>query len=688
MKKLCLILLLIIANSVTGSNKTDSITSLINSTKIDTIKVICYEQLGANYRLSNEDSALFFNQKALDVADKIEDKRFLAEAFREYGLTAQAIGKYDLAAEYYEKSLDVHELLNNSGEVANCMNDIGIAYYYAGNYDNAREYFEKSGVKRMEVGDSIGAGQAFNNTGIMYDIAGKPKKAISLYLRALSIYESAMDTNLMIGTYANIGIIQIGQKNFTEALKTYEKQKELSKAINHEQHYAVALISLATVYDNLEKYIIAREGLEEALEIVLKLNNKPLVATCYTNLAANYELTNESKKALEFSLKAIKIKEEIGANGKMAISQISAAKAYDGLKQYNKSISLYKQALDNAIITNYFDYIVQSHKGLSIVYGKTGNYKQAYHHQSKFIAFNDSILSQENSKIIKELEEKYENEKKQGEIELLNRNSELKDVKLAKSDEESKRKSIQLYAALLGVLLLVILAGLILKNNQERKKNNNILLQKNDEISEQKDIVDEKNKEILDSITYAKRIQNAILPTPKIVKEYLQESFILYKPKDIVAGDFYWMESVVSNNKQKVLFAAADCTGHGVPGAMVSVVCHNALNRSVREYGLTDPGEILDKTREIVIQEFEKSDEDVKDGMDIALCSLQENTLKYAGAHNPLWLVKKNEIIEIKANKQPIGKFDNPVPYTTHTINLEKEDSLYIFSDGFVDQFG
>ena len=188
----------------------------------------------------------------------------------------------------------------------------------------------------------------------------------------------------------------------------------------------------------------------------------------------------------------------------------------------------------------------------------------------------------------------------------------------------------------------------------------------------------------MDSITYAKRIQSAILPSAKRVSEHLNEHFILYKPKDVVAGDFYWLEQTHNT----VLFAAADCTGHGVPGAMVSVVCHNALNRSVREHGLTDPGEILTKTREIVVQEFAKSEEDVKDGMDIALCALEGNKLHYAGANNPLWIIRKGEIIETKANKQPIGQFDNPVPYTTHPFELEKGDTIYIFSDGYMDQFG
>jgi serine phosphatase RsbU (regulator of sigma subunit)/ligand-binding sensor domain-containing protein len=255
-------------------------------------------------------------------------------------------------------------------------------------------------------------------------------------------------------------------------------------------------------------------------------------------------------------------------------------------------------------------------------------------------------------------------------------------------------RTVWAYISYIIVFILLIYFSIKLSVNRIKQQNIRLeetvqvrtkeVVKQKAEAEKQRDLVNEKNREITDSIQYAKRIQSAILPPDKVVKEYLKESFILYKPKDIVAGDFYWMENI----EQKILFAAADCTGHGVPGAMVSVVCNNALNRSVREYGLTDPGEILDKTREIVIQEFEKSDEEVKDGMDIALCSIEGNQLKYAGANNPLWLIRKGEIIETKANKQPIGKFDTPLPYTTHTFELQKEDSVYIFSDGYVDQFG
>ncbi|MBD3635980.1 MAG: SpoIIE family protein phosphatase [Crocinitomicaceae bacterium] len=217
-----------------------------------------------------------------------------------------------------------------------------------------------------------------------------------------------------------------------------------------------------------------------------------------------------------------------------------------------------------------------------------------------------------------------------------------------------------------------------------------------EELAKQNNLLQERNQEITDSIVYAQRIQNAILPPDQFIKEHLPQSFVLYKPKDIVAGDFYWLEE----KEGVILFAAADCTGHGVPGAMVSVICNNGLNRSVREYGLSDPGKILDKTREIVIQEFAKSKDEVKDGMDIALCALQpitstpsdspSHSLKYAGAHNPLWIIRNgsDEIEEIKADKQPIGKFDHSDPYNTHEVKLNKGDTVYVFSDGYADQFG
>ena len=195
-----------------------------------------------------------------------------------------------------------------------------------------------------------------------------------------------------------------------------------------------------------------------------------------------------------------------------------------------------------------------------------------------------------------------------------------------------------------------------------------------------------KEKQILSSIKYAKRLQTAILPPNKLVEKYLINSFILYKPKDIIAGDFYWMEVIGDN----IIFALADSTGHGVPGAMISVICHNSLNRAVREFNLLDPGQILDKTNENVIEYFNRSEEIIKDGMDIALCvyNHKQSTLKYSGANRPLLLCSNNTITKIKADFQGIGNCFDSQPFRTHTLNLKKGDSIYLFSDGYIDQFG
>lgn len=211
---------------------------------------------------------------------------------------------------------------------------------------------------------------------------------------------------------------------------------------------------------------------------------------------------------------------------------------------------------------------------------------------------------------------------------------------------------------------------------------------KNDLLTEQKQELETQNKEIRDSITYAKRIQNAILPSDNFISQHIPNSFVYYLPKDIVAGDFYWMQTVNDN----ALFAVADCTGHGVPGAMVSVVCNNALNRTLKEFGISDPNKILEKTRELVIETFSTSIENVQDGMDIAICSLNMKTkeLTYAGANNPLWIIRngKKEIEEIKADKQHIGKSYSMNPFTNHNVQLHEGDTIYVFSDGYPDQFG
>ncbi|MEZ4922421.1 MAG: SpoIIE family protein phosphatase [Crocinitomicaceae bacterium] len=255
------------------------------------------------------------------------------------------------------------------------------------------------------------------------------------------------------------------------------------------------------------------------------------------------------------------------------------------------------------------------------------------------------------------------------------------------------------WAFLIYAILVILLIYVIIRLSIRRVKAQNERLEQiveertaeiadqNKQLEHQKAEIEEKTNDILDSIKYAERIQTAILPTDESLNKVFDgDHFVLYKPKDIVSGDFYWADRFDS----EAIFAAVDCTGHGVPGAFVSIVGFNGLNRTVNEFNLRKPGEILDKLAELVIGTFAKSESQIKDGMDIALCNINYATQKltFAGANNPLVIVRNGEILEFKANKQPIGEFQNRVPFNTHEIDLQKGDLIYVFSDGYADQFG
>lgn len=214
------------------------------------------------------------------------------------------------------------------------------------------------------------------------------------------------------------------------------------------------------------------------------------------------------------------------------------------------------------------------------------------------------------------------------------------------------------------------------------------VMERTQEIHRQKEMVEEKNREMRDSINYALRLQNALMPPFSGLRAKFADAFLVFKPKDVISGDFYWMEEFGN----EVLVAVADCTGHGVPGALVSVVGANSLNRCIKEFKLQEPAAILDKLSELVVETFENEHHEVSDGMDISLVKINRDTLEieWAGANNGLWVVRKNSTLleEIRPDKQPIGSYSYRKPFTNHKVQLEKDDCIYMFSDGYSDQFG
>ena len=587
-------------------------------------------------------------------------KSLLSTAYNNKGYLADQHGKSDWAIKYYNKSFEIDKELNDQKGMAQILNNIGGVYLKKGEIEEALAVFVESLNIRENENDSLGISQSLANIAAIYGNQGDAEKSLEYLFRCITYVKENSYARLGL-IYNNIGNIYGERKETSKAFEYFNKSLEMHRIIGNVRGVSYALNNLGAIMKD-----------STIIECDLPKNECDKIRT---------------EKALEYYLESLVGYEQVGDMDGASFTMNNIGSSYSKLGQLKLAEKYLKKSKEISESTGYPAPLRDAAVHLSDLYFKQGKNKESLEMYKLHIKMRDSLNNESTQKASIQQQSKYEYEKQKAVDDAKH------DKEIAIEQEAKEKQTILTYATAGGLGLVAIFLLIVFNRLKVTRRQKNIIDEQKTEVEKQKAVVElahteleEKNREITDSIQYAKRIQNAILPPSKVVKEYLQESFIYYKPKDIVAGDFYWLEQT----KDQILFAAADCTGHGVPGAMVSVVCNNGLNRSVREFGLTDPGEILNKTREIVVEEFEKSEEEVKDGMDIALCSLEGNKLQYAGAHNPLWIIRKDteEIEEIKANKQPIGQFDNPEPYTTHTIELQKGDSLYIFSDGYADQFG
>jgi serine phosphatase RsbU (regulator of sigma subunit) len=641
--------IVLLSFSVFSQSKTDSLIKIIQTSDDDVQILEAYlawdEEVYAKY----PDSSVYLNSKVvelsegylkttLDTAKITSIKTNMASALNNIGSTLNQQGKYQEALKFHERSLAIKKELGNKQGMSTSLNNIGFVYMYQVNITKALEYFHQSLKIREEIGYKRGIAGSLINIGNIYYQQNEFEKSLEYYFRSIATLEDINDKRRLAYAYINIGHIYTHQGKIEEARDYFNKSLQLNKDMNNP-------VWLADIYNNLGVLNLKSLSYDQAI------NSFDQSLELYTQV--------DSKKGMASAL-----------NNK--------AKAYLDLKQYANAIQNAEKALRISLDTDNAIEARAAYENLYQAYEAMGAVAQSYKMFKEYIAIRDSILSEENQKqaIRQEIKYSYEKQATADSIQAAEAQKVL-DAQITAQQAQIKQEKTQRIGLIIGLLMVLVFGVFVFHRLQITRKQKVV-------IEQQKGIVDEKNKEILDSINYAKRIQTAILPSNSVVQDYLPNSFILYMPKDIVAGDFYWMEK----KNGQVLFAAADCTGHGVPGAMVSVVCNNSLNRSVREYGLSEPGKILDQTKELVVQEFEKSEEDVQDGMDIALCSLTGKKLKYAGAHNPLWIIRDGEILETKANKQPIGKYDFAQAFETHEFDLLEGDTVYVFSDGFIDQFG
>ncbi|MFH2096685.1 MAG: DUF3856 domain-containing protein [Bacteroidota bacterium] len=651
-------------------------------------QALCYGILANTYENQNKyDDAISFYNKSLKVFEEMNDLSGIAKCHNSFG-SIYSIKKDNLKAiGSFTKALDLYRKAGDKIGESGCYNNIGNSHSSLGNYNKAIEYLEKSLEIAKEQNDTYQFCLCYNNMALVYARQGFFPKAIEYYQKSLKIAEKSNDKNMMSLCYNNIGNIHDEQENFSEATDYFNRSLKIAIEINDKEQQGLCYNNLGLIQLNTGHYDIAEEYFNKSLEIAGEIEGNEIKVLCYNNLGWVYFYRKEYQEALNYYLQTLSLASEQNDKKNISRSYKNIGNTYLEMKNYRLAIDNCSLGLEKAQEIGALEEVQNSCECLSKAYEHTGNSKKALKYYKQFIETRDSLFNEKNTKEItsRELQYEFDKEKLTDSLDHA-KQIEIKDLNIRKQEAENSRKEIQIkqertqkYAFFGGIVLLAALALIIFRSYRQKKMANYLL-------EEQKQVIEEQNKEILDSITYAKRIQEAILPPEQLVKEKLPGSFILFLPKDIVAGDFYWVENI----GDLYLFAVADCTGHGVPGAMVSIVCHNAMNRSVKEFGIYQPELILDKTRELVIETFEKSEEEVKDGMDIALCTLDRKTnqLFFSGANNGLYHVRNGELKEIKADKQPVGKHAEQKPFTGQTLQLMKEDSLYIFSDGFADQFG
>lgn len=608
----------------------DKSKKLIQKTKNNTYKK--YLASGYNnygfYYYGNDDipKAVSNFEKAIQLSIEIDDLAVIPTALNNLGYIFKQQGDVLKALAYYHRSLKINRELNEQQEVALSLNNIGSIYYYQKEYEKAINYYRDALMIEKEHGTKKGVARLYSNIGSIYKEQNKNDLAIDYFNQSIKIYT------------------EIG---YSKGLAT-----SLSKK---------ATIELSELKDKNDKEALNKilTKHKQAFDLFDELKDNEGKAFSMCNISLTLEALGNYSEAKKYAENSFKIAKEIG---------------------YPESIKSAANILKNIAVLK-------------------KDFEEAYLMQELYYQMQDSISNESIKEVTIQKQYQYEYEKKFIKDSLAT--AEAEKIKDLKYNQEIKQQQTYVLVGFIGLLLMVVVALVIYRGYRLKKKSNHQLEEKNK-------LIEEKNKEITDSITYAKRIQEAILPASSLLNKHLKDGFVLYKPKDIVAGDFYWMHPVGNDT---VLFAAADCTGHGVPGAMVSVVCHHALNRSVREYNLIDPGLILDKTREFVIDTFAQNNEfNVRDGMDIALCAInyKNQTLQFAGANNPLYIITTNDntisslphnckkeeeynttLYEIKGDKQPIGSYTNELfPFKTHQISINKNDMIYLFTDGYADQFG
>ncbi|MCB0401657.1 MAG: SpoIIE family protein phosphatase [Flavobacteriales bacterium] len=506
--------------------------------------------------------------------------------------------------------------------------------------------------------------------------------------QAITIYQNLLDSSIqrndtvfqihaqesLGNVYQYLGEHQKSVDNFTKGYLFWKERKEDKRMARSARNMAESLVEM-------ERYDEALALIDTAIKAYLRYPDEFWTPISYYHRgdlllekAQINGLSEELKRDIEQTISTgmshvTQTMKNTDVEGYLTLLQARLAALQN---DFNETIKKGEEAfklLEPASLSSKSELPLLTHL-LAEAYDSIGDYSKAINYLDKYALYNDSLNLMNQDKLARghDIKLKYKNKKADEEMRIL---AKLEDEKVKHNAYLARQKMYYLIGAVFFVPLLILLF-IILKRRAKLKWFYRQL--------------EQRNNELIDSINYAEKIQRSMLPLEEDLKQSFKEHFVLFKPKHIVAGDFYWF----ATHQQYTYLAAADCTGHGVPGALVSLVCHEALQRALLEFNLLSTNAILDKTRELVKERLNHTNSNLKDGMDIALCRIDNTNLKvqFSGAHNPLWLIRNHELISYRGDRQPVGASYVEEPFTAEETVLQKGDQFYIFSDGYADQFG
>ena len=627
-----------------------------------------------------------------------------------------------------EQSIQLAKKLKYKKGLGYANKNIGAVYYYQGDYEKAIELYLKSLEYFNESKFKIGIAKSNHNLGNIYYQRGNWKQALEYYLTTLSIYEEINNEHGKALIYNSIGLVYANNEQLVDSSIAYYK-KSLKIFLRLENKY-----DIATSYFYIGDYYyycykekndssaanIAIDYLNRCREISQK--NNFLRFEAYTDELLGHIFIKEEKyeQSYEYFVQAIGINEKIG-------NQFGIANSLRGIAQYYIETNNYKEAKKNidrslniAIKIEATAAARDAYGLLSDLYYATNEYEKALENYRIYIDLKDSLFNKEIDDKITSLivEQKFEQKQKEQEIIYQSKQKEQEII----HEANIKRQKTITYFFISGFLLMIILALVIFKNYKNKQQANKLLALKNNEITQknamlnqqneeieaqrdeieiqrdfvikQRDKISNQNQQITHSIKYARRIQKAVLTPQKFITKILPDSFILFEPRDIVSGDFYW----ATKKDDLIIITAADCTGHGVPGAFMSMLGVSFLNEIVNLTELSEnikANEILNKLRKQIITSLRQTEDDneTKDGMDMSLCIIDNKNMKmqFAGAYNSIYLVRNNELTKYIADRMPVGIYHAKIrskSFTNQIIDIKMNDRFYLSSDGYIDQFG